>query len=89
MSIIEESRGLCLPQYPSNRSSLNRLLLLSTLREYVEAIWGRFSLIAEFRDREPALLSGIAEEKLEPKSVATKPSCAGKKSAVMKPRKSA
>jgi hypothetical protein len=47
----------------------------------VEAMGGRFSLMAEFRDREPVLLSGIAEEKVEPKRIATKPSCTGEKRA--------
>ena len=34
-------------------------LLLSTLRKSVEAMGGRLSLIAEFPDRDPVLLSGI------------------------------
>jgi DNA-binding XRE family transcriptional regulator len=35
-------------------------LLLSTLRSYVEAMGGRLKLIAEFRHRNPVLLSGFA-----------------------------
>lgn len=35
-------------------------LLLSTLRKAVEAMGGRLSLIAEFPDREPVILSGIS-----------------------------
>jgi len=35
-------------------------LLLSTLRKSVEAMGGNLSLIAEFPDREPVILSGIA-----------------------------
>ena len=35
-------------------------LLISTLRSYVEAMGGRLSLIAEFPDREPIALSGLA-----------------------------
>jgi transcriptional regulator with XRE-family HTH domain len=34
-------------------------LLLSTLRDYVEAMGGNLSLIVEFADRQPVLLSGI------------------------------
>ena len=34
-------------------------LMLSTLRRYVEAMGGSLSLVAEFPDREPVLLSGI------------------------------
>jgi len=37
-------------------------LLISTLRSYVEAMGGRLSLIAEFPNREPVMLSGIADE---------------------------
>ena len=35
-------------------------LLISTLRGYIEAMGGRLSLVAEFPDQEPVLLSGIA-----------------------------
>ncbi len=37
-------------------------LLLSTLRKTVEAMGGRLSLVAEFPDRAPVVLSGIAED---------------------------
>jgi transcriptional regulator with XRE-family HTH domain len=37
-------------------------LLLSTLRKSVEALGGKLSLIAEFPDRAPVVLSGIANE---------------------------
>ena len=42
-------------------------LLLSTLRKTVEAMGGSLSLIAEFPDRAPVVLSGIAEDDPEPK----------------------
>src|SRR5450432_2095558 len=42
-------------------------LLLSTLRKTVEAMGGSLSLIAEFPDRQPVLLSGIAEDDPRPK----------------------
>src|SRR5262249_19645978 len=35
-------------------------LLLSTLRKTVEAMGGSLSLVAEFPDREPVILSGIS-----------------------------
>ena len=35
-------------------------LLLSTLRTYIEAMGGQLSLIAEFPDREPVTLTGLA-----------------------------
>jgi DNA-binding XRE family transcriptional regulator len=35
-------------------------LLISTLRGYVEALGGRLSLVAEFPDKDPIVLSGLA-----------------------------
>jgi DNA-binding XRE family transcriptional regulator len=43
-------------------------LLLSTLRKTVEAMGGNLSLVAEFPDRGPVVLSGIAEDGPGPKS---------------------
>jgi transcriptional regulator with XRE-family HTH domain len=42
-------------------------LLLSTLRKTVEAMGGSLSLVAEFPDRAPVVLSGIAEDAPKPK----------------------
>lgn len=49
-----------------SQDSVSRLekrsdLLLSTLRKTVEAMGGHLSLVAEFPDREPVVLSGITE----------------------------
>ena len=41
-------------------------LLLSTLRKTVEAMGGSLSLVAEFPDRKPVILSGIANEDRDP-----------------------
>jgi hypothetical protein len=46
--------------------------MISTLRKTVEAMGGSLSLVAEFPDREPVLLSGIAEVELYPKSAGRK-----------------
>ena len=37
-------------------------LLLSTLRRTIEAMGGSLSLVAEFPDRSPVVLTGIAED---------------------------
>jgi transcriptional regulator with XRE-family HTH domain len=37
-------------------------LLISTLRKTVEAMGGSLSLVAEFPDRDPVVLSGISED---------------------------
>ena len=42
-------------------------LLLSTLRKTVQAMGGNLSLVAEFPDRAPVVLSGIAEDNPAPK----------------------
>ena len=41
-------------------------LLISTLRDYVQAMGGNLSLVAKFPDREPVVLAGIAEEEPKP-----------------------
>ena len=41
-------------------------LLLSTLRKTVEAMGGNLSLVAEFPDRAPVVLSGIAQDDQQP-----------------------
>ena len=40
-------------------------LLISTLRSYVEAMGGSLSIVAEFPDRHPILLSGLASMETE------------------------
>jgi transcriptional regulator with XRE-family HTH domain len=40
-------------------------LLISTLRSYVEAMGGSLSIVAEFPDRHPILLSGLASVEAE------------------------
>ena len=47
-------------------------LMISTLRRTVEAMGGSLSLVAEFPDRRPVVLSGIAEDQPEPKSTSRK-----------------
>jgi DNA-binding transcriptional regulator YiaG len=42
-------------------------LMISTLRKTVEAMGGSLSLVAEFPDSAPVILSGIAEEDPDPK----------------------
>ena len=50
-----------------SQDSISRLekrsdLLLSTLRKTIQAMGGNLSLVAEFPDRAPVILSGIAED---------------------------
>jgi hypothetical protein len=41
--------------------------LLSTLRKTIKAMGGNLSLVAEFPERAPVVLSGIAEDDPRPK----------------------
>lgn len=47
-------------------------LLLSTLRAYVEAMGGRLSLIAEFPNHDPVVLTGLAALDSPPRSRASR-----------------
>lgn len=47
-------------------------LMISTLRKTVEAMGGKLSLVAEFPDRPPVALSGIAEDEPDPKPAGRK-----------------
>jgi transcriptional regulator with XRE-family HTH domain len=49
-------------------------LLISTLRSYVEAMGGSLSIVAEFPDRHPILLSGLASMETELPPTRRKPS---------------
>jgi transcriptional regulator with XRE-family HTH domain len=60
-----------------NQDSVSRLekrsdLLLSTLRKTVEAMGGSLSVVAEFPDRPPVVLSGISEDYTSNKRTARK-----------------
>jgi hypothetical protein len=43
-------------------------LLISTLRAYVETLGGKLSIVAEFPDRVPVILTGLATMDKQPKS---------------------
>src|SRR5882724_6253594 len=47
-------------------------LMISTLRKTVEAMGGSLSLVAEFPDRQPVVLSGIAEGEPNTKPISRK-----------------
>lgn len=51
---------------PASRLEQRSDLLISTLRSYVEAMGGRLTLVAEFPDRKPVVLSGIAALDTDP-----------------------
>ncbi len=63
---VRMAKALGISQDGVSRLEKRSDLLLSTLRKTVEAMGGNLSLVAEFPDREPVVLSGIAEVEPEP-----------------------
>ena len=59
---VRMAKRLGITQDGISRLEKRSNLLLSTLRETVEAMGGNLSLVAEFPDRAPVVLSGIAED---------------------------
>lgn len=60
---VKMARELGITQDGVSRLERRTDLLLSTLRKSVEAMGGHLSLVAEFPDRKPVVLAGIAEER--------------------------
>jgi DNA-binding XRE family transcriptional regulator len=65
---VRMAKALGITQDSVSRLEQRSDLLLSTLRKTVEAMGGRLSLIAEFPDRKPVMLSGIAAMDTNPAS---------------------
>ena len=61
------AKALGITQDSVSRLEKRSDLLLSILRKTVEAMGGMLSLMAEFPDRPPIVLSGIAEDGPAPK----------------------
>jgi transcriptional regulator with XRE-family HTH domain len=64
---VKLAKDLGISQDGVSRIERRTDLLLSTLRQYVKALGGDLSLIAEFPDGEPVKLSGIAEDQCDSK----------------------
>jgi DNA-binding XRE family transcriptional regulator len=63
---VRMAKALHISQDGVSRLEKRTDLLLSTLRKSVEAMGGSLSLVAEFPDRDPVLLSGIASVGTDP-----------------------
>ena len=59
---VQLAKQLKITQDSVSRLEKRSDLLLSTLRKTVEAMGGNLSLVAEFPDRAPVVLSGIAKD---------------------------
>src|ERR1700689_324410 len=64
---VEVAKTLGVTQDSVSRLEKRSDLLLSTLRKTVEAMGGNLSLVAEFPDREPVVLSGISGDEPAPR----------------------
>jgi transcriptional regulator with XRE-family HTH domain len=64
---VKMAQKLGITQDSVSRLEKRSDLLLSTLRKTVEAMGGSLTLVAEFPDRKPVFLCGIAEEDHQPK----------------------
>ena len=69
---VRMAKALGVTQDSVSRLEKRSDLLLSTLRKTVEAMGGSLSLVAEFPDRPPIVLSGISEEDTSSKPKARK-----------------
>jgi transcriptional regulator with XRE-family HTH domain len=69
---VRLAKALGISQDGVSRLEKRSDLLLSTLRKTVEAMGGNLSLVAEFPDREPVVLCGIAEAEPEPAPIRRK-----------------
>jgi len=58
---VRVAKELGITQDSVSRLEQRSDLLLSTLRKTIKAMGGNLSLVAKFPDREPVVLSGIAE----------------------------
>jgi DNA-binding XRE family transcriptional regulator len=62
---VRMAKKLGITQDSVSRIEKRSDLLLSTLRKTIQAMGGNLSLVAEFPDRAPVVLSGIGDDSLE------------------------
>ncbi len=69
---VRVARALGVTQDSVSRLEKRTDLLLSTLRKTVQAMGGSLSLVAEFPDRAPVVLAGIADDEAAAKGARRK-----------------
>jgi DNA-binding XRE family transcriptional regulator len=69
---VRMAKALGITQDGVSRLEKRSDLLLSTLRKSVQAMGGTLSLVADFPDRDPVVLSGIADDEPGAKIVGRK-----------------
>ena len=70
---VRMAKKLGITQDSVSRLEKRSDLLLSTLRKTIEAMGGNLSLVAEFPDRAPVILAGIADAVLDRRPTGRKP----------------
>jgi len=76
---VSVAKALGITQDSVSRLEKRSDILLSTLRKTVQAMGGNLSLVADFPDRAPVVLSGIAEPAPKPKPTRSKHRRVGKR----------
>jgi DNA-binding XRE family transcriptional regulator len=69
---VRVAKALGITQDSVSRLEKRSDLLLSTLRKTVRAMGGNLTLVAEFPDRPPVVVSGLAEDNPPPKPTGRK-----------------
>jgi DNA-binding XRE family transcriptional regulator len=69
---VRMAKSLGISQDGVSRLEKRSDLLLSTLRKTVEAMGGKLSLVAEFPDRPPVILSSLGEDGVPPTTASRK-----------------
>jgi transcriptional regulator with XRE-family HTH domain len=64
---VEVAKNLRMTQDAVSRLEKRTDILISTLSRYIEAMGGKLSLVAKFPDRDPVVLSGIADDDPDPR----------------------
>ena len=81
------AKALGITQEGVSRLEKRSDLLLSTLRKTVKAMGGNLSLVAEFPDRDPVVLSGIADDDVGVRGVGRRHALLGNSHGTRRPRR--
>jgi DNA-binding XRE family transcriptional regulator len=84
---VRMAKALRITQEGVSRLEKRSDLLLSTLRKTVKAMGGNLSLVAEFPDRDPVVLSGIADDDVRVNVVGRRHALRGNSHSTRRPRR--
>jgi DNA-binding XRE family transcriptional regulator len=84
---VRMAKALGITQEGVSRLEKRRDLLLSTLRKTVKAMGGNLSLVADFPDRDPVVLTGIADDDVRVRVVGRSHALPGNSHGTRRPRR--